>query len=305
MNDDSLLPTPEYRAFLEYEMLRTFRHETRRERAVRWMRTTTVAIVFMAIGGTAGLASAQIKGSTRRDSLLASAATEGILAGARVEIAEKQLADVTHRVQVGAAGIEMQHAAERELGTMQARLNHLALDIMEIRVTSEAPRDDLNAPLVGERDFVRDRIQVELTAAQQQLVAAEATLAEADRRTRIGASPESARLEAAVGVARAEAAFNVLAQKLALRKEYLEKGTPVDQLLRRLDEAQVQQDMIVVRSRMGLAQDRLKQVERQRAVGVATEVDLLRAQLEVKEAEADMRALAQRAQTIRPAGTAP
>src|SRR5688500_7516131 len=78
-------------------------------------------------------------------------------------------------------------------GTRAARAQ---LNSEEIEASSQPPRDDLNAPLVGGRDFVTERIRLDLANAQHWLVVAERALATADRRVRVGAVSDLARAEA-------------------------------------------------------------------------------------------------------------
>ena len=66
---------------------------------------------------------------------------------------------------------------------MRARYN-----IEEITATSQPPRDELSAPLVGGRDFVKDRIMLDLAAAQERLTTAEKVYSETERRARVGAA---------------------------------------------------------------------------------------------------------------------
>ena len=83
----------------------------------------------------------------------------------------------------------------------------------------------------------------------------------------------------------------VLAERLALRKEFLENGTSVEQLSRRLDDAQLRQDIVVAQQSLVLAQTRLSALEKRRAVGAAGELETLRAQLEMRERQLEIQKL--------------
>jgi hypothetical protein len=302
MNDDMYRPTPEFREYLEWELTRAVRREgwveeQRRRRGLRrlrWMRVAAVVLVSVAIGTTAGLAPAQIRASARRDSLLESARADAALAALRLELARKQVADVRLRVETGALGTTSLANAESELRAMEAQAMRARYNIEEINSGAQAPRDDLNAPLVGGRDYVKDRIQLDLMAAQQRLSDLEAAQAEAQRRARIGAGTELARRDADIDVARARATMVVLAERFKLRREFVEKGTPVEQLLRRLGEVELRQDAQVAQQAFALARDRLAMLEKQRAVGIVGELDVLKARLEVKEREQELQRLALR-----------
>src|SRR4051812_45173809 len=164
MPSDMHRPTDEFREKLEWEVLRCHRRNTRdardardardtREhapvgaRTLRWAQAAVIVIVSGAIGVTAGMASAQIRQSSARDSLLANARAEAMLAQTRFNIAKAEADDVSVRVRIGAADQESFAAAHAELLDMEARRNAVGLNIEEINASGQAPRDDLGAPL--------------------------------------------------------------------------------------------------------------------------------------------------------------
>jgi outer membrane protein TolC len=242
----------------------------------------------------AGLASAQVRDVARRDSLLDAAKTDLALMQLRLEMAQAALADASKKVKVGAASTETLISAEAELRDLQARVSRLTLNIEEIKSSLQVARDELNAPLVDGRDFVKERIQLDLMAAQQQLIAAERTYSEVEPRVRAGVVTEVARVEAQLAVERARAGLAVLADRLALRREFVEKNTPADQLMNRLEASTLRQDTRVAQAALALAQMRLKRLEDMHTAGAVADVEVLRAQLEVKERELELqRAAAQ------------
>jgi hypothetical protein len=171
---------------------------------------------------------------------------------------------------------------------MESRAARARLNIEEIEASAQPPRDDLNAPLVGGRDFVAERIQLDLVNAQRQLSTAENLVETVEMRVRAGAMSDMERSAAELEVARARAALAVLAERLALRKEFVEKATPADQLARRLESARIREDIRVVQMALELAKSRAAHVDRQRAAGAASDLDAMRAQVEVKERELEL-----------------
>ncbi|MEP6494264.1 MAG: hypothetical protein ABJF01_16395 [bacterium] len=88
--------------------------------------------------------------------------------------------------------------------------------------------------------------------------------------------------------------LSVLAEELRLRDEFLAHGTPVAQLAQRLELAQVRADALSGQAELSAAKARLTIVEKMRALGTANDVDLLKAQLAVKELEMEIQRLAAR-----------
>ena len=299
-NDTTHMPTADFRDRLERTVAQAYRLEQEvndraRAKRMRWMRLAAVIVVSVAIGASAGVASGQIRDAARRDSLLDAAKADATLAALRLNLARERLADTKRRFDVGASDATTLANADAELRAMEAQAVRARYNIEEITATAQPPRDELNAPLVsagaGGRDFVKDRIMLDLAAAQQRLTAAEGSFSDTDRRVRIGAASEIATLEAKVEVSRARARMAVLAQRLALRKEYLDRGTPVEQLSTRLADAQLQQDLAVAQDELALARARAALLERQRAAGIIGDFDLVQAKLKLQERELELQQL--------------
>jgi hypothetical protein len=281
-------PTPEFRAHLEWELVRAYRREARigARRADLWrrrMRIAAVILVSVAIGTATGIASAQITMRGRGAGILESANAELLIAQLRVETARKQLEEVSNRIRAGAVKSDAATPAELELRTMEAKATRARLNIEEIRATSMAPRDELNAPLVGGRDFVSERIALELGVAQQALVGAERALANADERVQMGAASALTRVEAHAEVKRAQSALAVLAERVALRREFLKSGTSAGRIAMRLTLVQLRQQLLVAQAESDLANQRLKTLQAQQAMGSATQLEAMRAQVDALE----------------------
>lgn len=292
-------PSTEFRERLEWELMRSYRRAERADGWTRgqrapWIRVAVIAIVSIALGTTAGLASAQIGRSAEKDSLLAAAQADASLAKMRRDIARAEADDVARKVRVGVETEQAGVRASAELRAMELQLARVGLNIDEINASGHAPRDDLNAPLIGNRDFVKQRIEVEAASAQQRLTAAEGEQEQLERRVRVGAAEEVERLAGLVEVARARGAMAVLVTKLSLRAEFVQKGTPIDELARRLNEAQLRQDVVITQAGLALAQARYGIVEKQRKLGLADDAQVLRANLEVMTRQIELTRIAVR-----------
>jgi outer membrane protein TolC len=303
MNDDTMhQPTPDFRNRLEWEVTRAHRRAGRlgEQRQKRGRRLRGVAIVMACIGISVatGIASAQVRYGAQRDSLLEAARADLELIMLRFELAKAHVDEVMKLARVGAAGTEAVVSAEAELREMEARVVRARLNMEEIRATSQTPRDELTAPLVGKRDFVQERLQLELIAAQQQLTAAERAMAETQRRVSIGTVSESARAEAEVELVRAQASLAFLADRRALRREFVEKGTGADDLARRLSVAQTKMELEIAQQALNLARIKLDALMKLRDVGTVTRLEVMRAEVELRERELELNQLRQRRQRL-------
>ena len=280
-------PTAEFRDYLEGEITREFR----RHRSFARLRLTAVLLGTLAAGTTAGLASAQIRQGAQRDSLLETALSDMALVVLRLEMTKKLLEDMEARLKVGAIGPSVLADAESDLRQMEAMAARAKLNVDEIRASSLSPRDDLNAPKVGNRDFVTERLEIDLFLAQQRLTAAERAQAEAERQSRAGTVTELALLDAALKVIKERTALGTLAERRKLRREFNDQGTSGEQLNRRYQQVQVRYDAFVAQETVNVLRRRLEAVQKQRAVGTASELDLLRAEYELKEKEFELQML--------------
>jgi hypothetical protein len=210
----------------------------------------------------------------------------------RLEMTKKLMEDFEVRLKAGAVGPSVLANAQSEHRQMEALAARAKLNVDEIRASSLPPRDDLNAPRVGGRDFVAERVQIDLFLAQQRLTAAEQAQAEAERQSRVGTVGELAVLEAGLKVIKERAALGTLAERQKLRKEFIDQGTAGDQLNRRYQQAQVRLDAYVAQETVNVLRRRLDAVRKQHAAGTATELDLLRAEYEFKEKEYEFQMLA-------------
>jgi hypothetical protein len=257
-----------------------------------------VVLAAVALGSTGGLAAAQLRDGARRDSLLAAATADLAMAAVRLDLARAVAEDVGAKVRTGVLAPGSLVAAEAELRAMEAQAARAQSRVDEIRLSSQPPRDELNAPLVNGRDFVLERIRLDLFDAQQRLTAAERAREEAARRVRIGAEGALSLLEAELDVARARAALGAGAERQSLRREFLEKGTAGDQLVRRLRQAQLRLDAHVAQHAVRLAEERLALARRQHAAGVVEQIEVLKAELEMRERQLELQLLARELQQI-------
>ena len=283
-------PTDQFRDHLEREVRRRFRRANR-DRAVaaarrqRWSKAAVIVAVSASIGASAGFASAQMRQNAARDSLLATARAEAALAKIRGDLARAQADDVAGQVQIGALDQRSLDAAVAESRVMEARRNRAGLNVEEISASGLPARDDLTAPLVNRRDYVKLRIQLDVVTVEARLKDAEERQANAELRARAGAAGDGSLSTADVDVATAKAEMSVLAEKLKLRADFLEHGTPADTLARLVEAAQLRADASVAEAQLASARKRLAVVEKRKAFGLADDVELLRAQLAVKELE--------------------
>jgi hypothetical protein len=119
-----------------------------------------------------------------------------------------------------------------------------------------------------------------------------------ESRVRVGLTTEVARAEAEFEIERSRYTLALLAERLNLRREFVQRGTSAEQLMTRLQAAQTRLDASLTQKAMELARLRLKTLENQQAVGAAAELDVMRARLELKERELELSRLTMQLQRL-------
>lgn len=295
--DDPHLPTAEFRRRLELQIVRTLRAEvaaagggpSRLPRA--WLRTAAVILVSVGFGVAAGAGSAQVRDGQQRERLLEVERAEMAIEALRLELAAAQAEEARRQAELGAAGRERLAAAEEELRAMEANLARTRLDIAEIEATSRPARDDLAAPVVGRRDFVRERLDVDLALAQQRLLRVEEALARAQERVRYGAAAEESLAGVRVDLEEARAELERLAARRQIREEFLRDRLDAEEVARRVERMDLTVQSRMLERRRELAAMRMAEVQERVRLGTADEVELLRVRLQEAELRAEMQAL--------------
>lgn len=292
-NDERHMPTPEFRARLETEIGRALRHE-QRVTATRWTpnaRLLSRLAAAILVGVVVGAAPAQVADARQRDSLLVAANAELRLATTRLAVAREEYERASQLYAAGVITEREIRAAERQLRELEMQLEKVQLNIAETRATSDPPRNDLTAPLVGGDDFVRQRMMLELRAKQQELLLAEKLLLEAEQRVRTGVEATTAQLSAEAEVLAARGEMELLAGKLRLREEFLAGRSQREAVEREAGVLELQQRLENHKRSVSVALRRLEVVRRQVETGVASRRDSLRAELEVAELRAEIELL--------------
>jgi outer membrane protein TolC len=286
-------PTEEFRAHLQWQVESALRRETRfaapATAGMPWLRAALMVLAGLAAGSIAVMASEQVQDARQRDVLIEAIRSEESLVRVRLDLARADYQDARSRFEVGTAGRETVQAADRQMRAMEMALKRIQLDIQEIQATSAAPRNELHAPLVGGRDFVKDRLTLELDTAQRTLVAAEQAVADARRRIEVGMAPRAVHLQAEAELARARAHMQLVRTTLELRQRALHEKMSAEDLAGALRRMELTLQLEPVQRELEIARERIDEVRRQVSVGMAEQLELKRAEVELLEREVELK----------------
>ena len=284
-------PSPEFVAHLEWQIRSAIRRETRLTAPVSGIRRLRAAAAMAAaviVGAAGGVASGQIQDSVQRNQLVQSTRAEQELTQMRYELAKAEYESMKRRFDLGTTDRESLTSSELQYREMETAIRRLKIDMDEILATSAPPRRDLDAPVVGKRDFVRERLMLDLELAQQALAAAERTHKVMQGRVSIGTAPDTARLQAEVDVVLAMQKMQQLRTNLELRQQLLSGRLQADALVLevRRTELTLAHDRAV--HELALARHRLEALKKRAAVGLAGQLEVKRAEIAILEGEMEM-----------------
>ena len=289
--------TPEFRAHLQWQIESALRRQTRfvtpAGGGVPRAAAAMLMIVSLVAGGIGVAASQQLQEARQRSELLEMARAELALVGMRVELARADLEEARRRYEVGAAGRETLQTAELQVRAMEAALARTQLDIQEIEATGAAPRNELHAPRVGSRDFVRERLMLDMQAAQQALVAAEQAVVQATERVRVGLAPRAAQLQMEAELARAHGRMQQLRVALELRQRTLSGEMKLEELAAESRRMELMLHRDRLQREVEILRGRIVDLRRQLEAGLASQLDVKRAEVELLEREVEYRRMVQ------------
>lgn len=179
-------PTSEFVSRLEWQVRSTL---SRRDRFSMPTRRPTQQVVKVAalilisvFLGAAGVATAdQVQESRARAILLQQIDLEMQLAGVQLQYLRTRIAEIQDLFDTGQAHEDVLVHAKLELRRSELRYTRLQIDREEIELTGREPQQTVSAPLVGERDFVTERLDLELSMAARERELAQEKMKDADR----------------------------------------------------------------------------------------------------------------------------
>ena len=306
---DRHAPRAEFVAALEQEVRRAYRAEWRsadalmREatprratahrstpnvarRGFRLLRQAAVLALGLVLGVGATMASAQVQQSRTRGEYEMGVELERDVRGMRLRVAREALQAAQQSFAAGAISKEALLAAEMEVKVGELAIAKLEVDLQEVRATSRAPRTELWAPKVDGRDFVIERLRLDVAAAQERLRVLEMQAARANLNVSSGAAMTREAVEMEHELMEASRVFELRALLVKLREEAVQRSLPAAEVNVRLQRIEADMTIRAFRQRVEVAAARYRVVVERVKAGIATKLEEKRAELELLESEA-------------------
>ncbi len=300
-------PTPEFERYLEWQVTTALRRQDRFARPARtgygkYLGAAAVVLVSMMIGAAGVAAAGRLQENQQKQLLVQQQHSELQLAQMRVAIAEKAAKDAKDRAAAGITDKNEAAAAERELQKAVLAMQRVQLNMEEVQQSGQPVQDEVTSPLVDGTDFVAQRLHLEQQGAAMEAAAAQEHLRDVKQRNEVGLATDLDLLDAQTDVVRAVGEMQTIQQKESLRQQFVAGRLTAKQANDQRMLIAAHNQLQAAESALQAAQKRYTLVEKQYKVGVVTEVDFLKAQLDMLSKKQDVDTLRARIASLEKGG---
>jgi outer membrane protein TolC len=242
----------------------------------------------MAVGAGVVAAAYEAQGAERRESLTAAFQRRAELAETRLKVATGQLAAVQQRFEVGTASNEALLEARVKVAEADVQVRLAQLQLEEIRVTGQEPLEQVSAPLASGRDFVSQRLKLEMTLPEKAIELERARLREAQRRFEVGVADATDINASRARLLELEASLAALQKKIEIRQQFLADKLDATETELRVLESEAAARHAALQPQIDLARKEVERVKAKVEVGIEHQVAATQALLRLLELESEL-----------------
>ena len=252
-------------------------------------RATALVAVSMAFGAVAMGASYQVEESWRKELLVAGLEVRINLALQRTDMAGEEYQRTARQFGAGVVGEETLTMAQLYVATTEAQARVLELELEEVRETGREPVGEVSSPLVNGRDFVSERIRVQMEVVVQQLDAATVEFQRMQTRYEVGTVDRINLASVEAALWRYEEQLTSQERWLEIRQAFLAGELSALEAELRVVEAEAEERSASIRQQMELVNLERDHYERRLSVGTVDPVTLRQVEFRLAELEAEVR----------------
>lgn len=286
-------PDSQYLDRLEWQLASEYRRANRLKSAPpkiavpRRLAALTLMVGILLTGVAVITAKEYIRDSWRKKIEIARAETDVILNKAHLASMRELESSAKKQVSDGLIREEEYLALETAANTAELELQKSLLNLDEVKVSGEVPRDDLYAPIVGGRDFVSERLELSVKEAQLGL---EMFLPRYERLRELVADGliREDELESVQGdiVARKEMVEKILKQ-LDLRKRFLAGELTARQVEISSRAAAADRNLAIAESKVGALKTQMERAQALVSRGMIKQTEITQLQYALDAAQAE------------------
>ncbi len=294
---DRFEPDTKFVDRLEWQLASEFRRKDRLKPAPgrialpRSVVALGLAAGVLLLGVAATKAADLIKDSWRKRIEVARLETEVKIKTAFLELKKEKADEAEKRFSLGLVSEDEALTAKLGAERSASDLEKSLLDLEEVKASGDVPRDELYAPLIGGRDFVSERLEVEKKILKSDLDLRRARIEQTLRkRIDLGVVPKSALDEFQSSLAGQEATVEEIEKRLTLRRRFLAGEISAGELEIQARMSAAEKDLKEARSSIDMIRTRLEDLRAKEAAGLVTNEEVKGAQLglDFAQAKADL-----------------
>ncbi len=291
--NDVYKPREDFVDFLERQIRTVFDRQDRISRSVkpaslRYLGLAALVSISVICGAAGVLATVKIQESRQKALLVARAEMELRLIELEIDLIRSEVGEVQNQFEAGLVGRESLIIARGKLLKAESVLLCKRLNLQEIQISGEKPKDDLSAPLIGERDFVTERLKHRLDGAQT--VAEEADREFHSNRYRFQTNVISVLRYQEAEITLQESIHNCmdLATQIELRDRFLKGELTTEEVEDEARLGELRNRLELLSMLLELAGARHEKMKEMYEAGTVSEVELLRAEITLFEKMQEM-----------------
>jgi hypothetical protein len=310
MMTDSHKPDPEFVARLEWQVQTAARRRERFNRPVgrspgRAVQLAALILVSVFCGAAGVMATDQIQDSKQKLLLIVQSENQLEVAALQLQVVRVRLEEIRKQYEAGLVTDEVLRAAEQNVREAETQIKQIRLNLEEIRISGQEPGNEITSPLVGDRDFVSERIKFAIELTRSHLSAAESRLAriQALREAGMARAPDEQEMQTALLEIRSQ--VDNLAQKLQLRERFLKGEIAEEDLKKEVQLAELQSQLKLLEQQMLVMRTRHAKVQELYEKELISRLEVLQQELRLKEIETQIRFLQMRIEYVQSGGEPP
>ena len=166
-------PDPRFQENLEWQLSGELRRLNRsggnHRLSIRVLKVAALMLVSIGVGAGAMRASHQLQESWKKELLETRLAVQLEIAQHRVQVQSEAIEQIREDVRLGLRQPLELEQEEFQIAQAESMADLMQLILEEIRQSGQEPLGQLSSPLVGDRDFVSERIQLQMQVARRNL----------------------------------------------------------------------------------------------------------------------------------------
>ena len=286
-------PDPQFLDRLEWQLKGELRRQNRSgapdRLSTRILKIAALMVVSVGLGAGAMGASQQLQESWRAELLEARLEVQLEMAQQRLQMQRETLEHTRGEVEQGIRTARDLMYAELQIAQAQSEAAITQLEFEEIRESGREPLGELSSPLVGDRDFVSEKIQIRMHVASlhrntiRSELERERSMMEAGL---VGSRDVQGRN---LSLREAELQLDGLARRLDVRQAYLNADISAVEAELQVLELEVQNRMVLLNEQRQFFQSQFERMQEMADEGTVGASDLSGMEMQIAEIEGQLR----------------